>query len=289
MKINIFLILLLSLISASVNAGQDRSGGNTINGKLIEEYLVNPYISLPDFEKDMDTFIDQFKELPEVFRKFQTTIEEKNWYIVPVTLNELPFLDTGLNFPSNQLAYQNSSEIFFDENLLNTIAPRSRTLFYKHEVLMATFTLDSINTRNIMAFFVKNPNFNIISFRTMLRNYHVTTYLTNAETEVMQSIAATVSEDVRDICKSNISDNDKIDSIGKIYKIISNEANDKKLWYKDSEKKADAVLKKEILPSSDYALYKLAIQMRVRDNLGYGFHANVRNGSDIIDQCNDLY
>ncbi len=120
---NIFLsVLFLQIISFQTHGGQDRGGGNTLGGKMIESYIKNPK-SLYD-----GTLLDQRLKLLKEKNIDLYSILEKGlrvplWYFIPGNLKELSETVTGIPFSSEQTAIQSIStnEIWVDQTSYDSL------------------------------------------------------------------------------------------------------------------------------------------------------------------------
>jgi hypothetical protein len=225
MRIKQLLFIILLTITSYAFAGQERGGGNTINGQLIETYVVNPKKALPDFQESMYTFIASLRsEFPNLALNLEITIRERTWYLVPVSLDKLPSELTGLQFLSQQTAYQNGQEIFFSSNQLKKMTKENRNLLYQHEILMAAFQLTSTQTRALMNVIIQNPH----DYKFLLRDQiSLATngryfYYTALEKNTLNEMVAYLNKFVFYICNRSSNTWDKADMLTDL---ITNERN----------------------------------------------------------------
>lgn len=153
MKIIITTLLFFLALPSHADDGGETGGGNSVNGQMIEQYLVvDPYKSLPEFKSSVDALIVYLeKRLPMFAELTRKTVVNWNWYVIPRKIRLLPEHVTGLRFESNQCAYQNKAEIFIDGDCLRSLTlPDAKGTLYRHELWMATFRAvkDSCSNRN---------------------------------------------------------------------------------------------------------------------------------------------
>lgn len=90
----------------------DGGGGNGINGKPIESYRVN-IRELPEYKKFVEplmVFLGYSWSDP-LYARLNTVID-KNWYFVPVPLDQVPETVLGAPFRTDQIAVQNLREVY---------------------------------------------------------------------------------------------------------------------------------------------------------------------------------
>jgi hypothetical protein len=168
MKLNLnskMMMTMFFVLTASVSHAADgpggTSGGNGLAGQMVENYLVkDPYTELDGFKVEMEPFIAQMTVLlPDFGNLLNKTVQQQNWYLIPVTLKTLPESITHLHFDTDQYAYQDGTEIFIDQDSWkNKLNDQGRATLYQHETLMAALGIDALTTRDLVAFFEKNPN-----------------------------------------------------------------------------------------------------------------------------------
>ncbi|MGZ3806010.1 MAG: hypothetical protein ACXVB4_17480 [Pseudobdellovibrionaceae bacterium] len=131
--------------------GVNGGGGNSINGRIIEYYVVDikkvsgyKEIIVPIL-RNMSLALPQFEAL------LKTTLSRMTWYIVPASLRPRSNELTGLPFPSDQVAVQGNLEVFIDESMFKKLLksggkPEQGRLLL-HEIIMAS-TQVSCSLRN---------------------------------------------------------------------------------------------------------------------------------------------
>lgn len=125
------------LTNAHATGGVSGSGGgNSINHRLVEEYVV-------EMEKTegYDLFEQKLKELEKELPVFGKTVREKfeslTFYSIPRKMKELPKEKTGLDFESEQMAIHSGQEVFIDEEIFAKLSPKGKAMFFMHEAVMA--------------------------------------------------------------------------------------------------------------------------------------------------------
>ena len=122
--------------NAIISGGGDAGGGNLLNGKPIESYSLD-IKSSPEMKKALTVI----KPLMNVaFHNLNSTLDfvvnNKTWYMVPVTLSTIPSSELGVSFPTSQGALQDFEEIWIDQNLFNSMSFNNRVLLIVHELFM---------------------------------------------------------------------------------------------------------------------------------------------------------
>lgn len=135
----------------------DGNGGNGVNGKIYESYIVNPQelaaykqIIQPKMES-LDKSWNAAEKAEDAVPLFNLIWKFKKWYIAPVSLNSLKKKTIGVEFTkenTEQLALQTDSEVWIDSRLFEkmSITEQAQLLMLMHEYTMNAYLIkfDSI-------------------------------------------------------------------------------------------------------------------------------------------------
>jgi hypothetical protein len=147
--------------AAAPDAGPSNGGGgNSINGHLIEEYVVG-VDQIPGYA-DAEKYLQKVKGMfpgqgsgVADFRQglgdlLEQKMKEKTWYLIPANNRQISASVTGLSFPSDQTAAQVNGEIFISQPSFNQLAPASQGILILHETVMATLIdLNSASAKSV--------------------------------------------------------------------------------------------------------------------------------------------
>jgi hypothetical protein len=128
------LISLLTLNALAQGGDKVGGGGNTINGHLIEEYVVDPH-SLKAFQNELSPIIKLAGQRVEgMDSDLRSIFDKKTWYMLPVHLKELPHSITGLPASTDQTVVQTADSVWVDASEFNAMSEHSQALMLLHEV-----------------------------------------------------------------------------------------------------------------------------------------------------------
>lgn len=118
--------------------GGDLGGGNTLEGKLIEDYrvMISEDSAYREYIKPIVLLLkDQF---PELAADFLHITEARRWYIVPADLNSLDSLKIGIPFEmkTQQVALHTPEVIYIDKRIWDTLELYQKGLLITHEIVM---------------------------------------------------------------------------------------------------------------------------------------------------------
>lgn len=124
--------------------GGDLGGGNTLEGKLIEDYrvMISEEAAYKEYIKPiLLTLKDYF---PELAADFLHMTESRRWYIVPVDLNTLDSLKIGIPFEmkTQQVALHTPEVIYIDKRIWDTLEIYQKGLLITHEIIMGVKWLE---------------------------------------------------------------------------------------------------------------------------------------------------
>jgi len=156
-------MILLSLVGLPARAalspqgGQDSGGGNVIDGKVLESYLVDP-ATLPGFARiapQLDTL--------RANRDTRILVDgslRKNWYFVPGPLSALSAEQIGATVATEQAARQDLRAIWIDRTLFLKLSEDQQAALLLHEMIMGMrlFKLDSPYFQCKVIFWDSLPN-----------------------------------------------------------------------------------------------------------------------------------
>lgn len=162
LNILIFIATLTSPLYAMASGSSVRGGGNTVNHLLVEDYVIYP-ADLSHFD-EVDKYLKVFgARVPEFEKKMraiaypaENDLGAVQWYYIPQKIQELPSSVTGLDFSTDQTAFQQDAEIFVSEADLRKLSREVQGRLYLHEILMMTRPdKDGGAVRKMMAFLKK--------------------------------------------------------------------------------------------------------------------------------------
>lgn len=118
--------------------GADVGGGNSIHGKMIEEYQVSIAETIEYQESIFPIMKVLQSKFPELAADFLHIAEARQWYIVPVDLKTLDPLKIGIpfGFKTEQAALHTPEKIFIDRRIWEKMSAVSRQVLILHEIVM---------------------------------------------------------------------------------------------------------------------------------------------------------
>lgn len=124
-----------SPVEATIGTG-DSGGGNGVNGKALEEYRIS-LDSLESYNQIVAPHIQAIKnKIPEFGMQLELIFKNKVWYLVPVKLATIRSEEIGVAFSTEQLALQNTYEIWLDQGLFEKMTLAQQATLLIHEALM---------------------------------------------------------------------------------------------------------------------------------------------------------
>ena len=126
----------------------DGNGGNGINGKMYESYIVDP-TTLPAYKNLIQPKLEMLLKKAE---KEQGTLDEavsqgyakmfisKKWYLAPVSLNTLNKKTIGVEFTkenTEQLALQTKNEVWINSKIFEKMSEKDQATLLAHEFTMS--------------------------------------------------------------------------------------------------------------------------------------------------------
>lgn len=124
--------------------GADVGGGNSIRGKMIEEYQVSLIETLEYQESIVPIMKVLQSKFAELAADFFHIAEARQWYIVPVDLKTLDPLKIGIpfGFKTEQAALHTPEKIFIDRRIWEQMSAVSRRFLILHEIIMGVKWID---------------------------------------------------------------------------------------------------------------------------------------------------
>lgn len=143
-RIGSFLLLAVafSLTAAPVFAargGQDSGGGNLVDGKTLESYLVEPG-TLPGYAR-LHVQLETLEKVRESKIHLRGALE-KNWYLIPGPFSKLPPERIGAAVVGEQAALQDLSAVWIDKNLFEKMSEDEQASLLLHEIILGFRLLD---------------------------------------------------------------------------------------------------------------------------------------------------
>lgn len=133
--------------SSSVGGLDDGGGGNGVNGKPLESYIVS-FKDLPEVQEFVAPLIEELRQnAPLLARDMTYLIHERSWYIIPVKLDQISKANIGTFFKTDQLALQSASDVWVDKNLYSQMDTQAKARLLVHELLMGVRILEQLSNR----------------------------------------------------------------------------------------------------------------------------------------------
>lgn len=150
-------------------------GGNTLNGKLIENYVFD-ITTTPAYKMVVAPLLARFESrfkqgeyVQFLLKSLQLSSAEIAWYMVPTELKELTTNFTGLPFPSEQLAVQtDAGEVWVDKNMFAKNDLNEQALLIMHEIVLRA----AVNSNNVVA---DSGSYSPCSQATIMKKVRLTT------------------------------------------------------------------------------------------------------------------
>lgn len=120
----------------------DGGGGVAVKGRPLESYAVN-ITGRDEYQKYIVAIIQKLKvNSPELSSELIYLSRERTWYIIDVPLNEIPRQVMGTYFKTDQVAVQNKSDIWMNQNLFESMSEENRAMLILHELMMGVKILN---------------------------------------------------------------------------------------------------------------------------------------------------
>lgn len=124
--------------------GADVGGGNSIQGKMIEEYQVDVTEILEYQEAILPIMKILQGQFPDLAADFLHIAHARKWYIVPADLKSLDALKIGipLEIQTEQVALHTPEKIFIDRRRWEVMSSTSKAYLLLHEIVMGIKWID---------------------------------------------------------------------------------------------------------------------------------------------------
>jgi hypothetical protein len=193
--------------------GADVGGGNTIQGKLIEEYQISIH-ELLEYQEGVFPIMKVLQSVfPELAADFLHIVEARKWYVVPVDLKTLDPLKIGIpyEFKTEQAALHTPEKIFIDRRIWEQMTESSRKYLILHEIIMGIIWIDKhegldrclAKSKRILVehMFIQNEKFKDevrSCYRTYPKHYIIPTKfkLTTDDYETVRALVVKLSRNV---------------------------------------------------------------------------------------------
>lgn len=122
----------------------DGGGGNAINYKMLESYMIDPNkldIVKNRLVKIFDVMFEGHRQDNEKPNTDQF-LKMKNWYLAPLSLKVIPKEVLGIEFTKDrhqQVAIQTKQAIWIDSNIFNKMSDQDKATLVLHEVVMSLY------------------------------------------------------------------------------------------------------------------------------------------------------
>lgn len=125
----------------SAQGTTDGGGGNGLDSKVYESYIVDP-TATPAYKENLAPIFDKFP-IEKGF-SWAAFFKVKTWYIAPVELKKLSKETLGVSFSENsteQLAVQTEKEIWIEARSFDKTTPKDQASLILHEFVMTLYYL----------------------------------------------------------------------------------------------------------------------------------------------------
>lgn len=134
------------VIGSSVQGTGDGGGGNMVNGRMIESYIIDPNTLVAAQRYVLPVINKAFPESEESKKqnRNQNLLAIKTWYLGEFDLKDIPKKVLGVEMAANQVqqvAYQTEDSIWIDSRLFNQMTIEEQARLIMHEFNMAYYLL----------------------------------------------------------------------------------------------------------------------------------------------------
>lgn len=126
----------------------DGGGGNAINGKMLESYIIHPEELSAVKNKLADIIKGAFSDPEDVDTKANKNgniiFKLKTWYLVPMNLNQVNKKALGIEFTEDQteqVAIQTKDEIWINSQIFEKMSEEEQAKLILHEAVMNYYLL----------------------------------------------------------------------------------------------------------------------------------------------------
>ncbi|UYL10211.1 hypothetical protein B9G69_006415 [Bdellovibrio sp. SKB1291214] len=136
------------MAGSQMDGTTDGNGGNGVNGKMYESYIVNP-LDLPAYKNILAqkfealTNLEKDPQKAEITKKWLNLLfESKTWFLAPVSLKSLSKKTLGVEFiegSTEQLALQTENEVWIDAKAFAQMSEIEQATLITHEFLMTSY------------------------------------------------------------------------------------------------------------------------------------------------------
>lgn len=125
--------------SAPVQGTGDGGGGNAIDNKMLESYIIDP-AEIPAVQKYVLPILQKIATNEK--GQYQSWMKMKTWYRVPVKLSQIPRATLGVPYSEEklqQVAIQTDAEIWIDDQVFSKMSEIEQAKLVMHEVVMMRY------------------------------------------------------------------------------------------------------------------------------------------------------
>lgn len=151
----------------------DSGGGNAIDFKMLESFIIDPTELDATKERVLPALINTYKDedtknfvgnenlpsknsedeaLNEAKKISMDLFKIKTWYLAPVSLKQLPKEVLGIEFTESnlqQIAIQTENEVWIDSQLFGQMNKQEQARLIMHELVMSLYLLNFANIEDI--------------------------------------------------------------------------------------------------------------------------------------------
>lgn len=134
-------------------------GGNGINKKPLEAYITD-LTTLDAYKNYVTPIIEKLKaDFPDLAADFMHISLERDWYIIPIDLDQISKNVLGSYGITDQMALQDLKKVWINKKLFEEMSEQDQAILITHEILMGI---------RLMAFKNKQDQCIAHSYRQML-------------------------------------------------------------------------------------------------------------------------
>lgn len=142
----------------SIDGTTDGGGGNSINGRMIESYIIAPE-ELPVVKQKLSAIIKMAfssddEEDNQVLQDGNMIFKFKTWYLVPMSLKHIQKKALGIEFAegqTEQVAIQTKSEVWINSLLFDKMTEEEQAKLILHEAVMTYYLTKFLSFEELCA------------------------------------------------------------------------------------------------------------------------------------------
>ena len=121
----------------------DGGGANGYAGRPLESYRVDDTMAIAEVKATILPIIENLKKsFVPLAADLTFVLRERNWYMIPASLDQISSVKLGVYFPTDQLAIQNFAEVWVNSKLYEQMSATDRAKLILHELVMGVRLLE---------------------------------------------------------------------------------------------------------------------------------------------------